>query len=83
MEARMPPADKNGEHTQAEEIKVPHKLDYNSPKPREPSRFWSELFSEIRSEFAEIPLWLLLAVGGIVMMLITSFFYGVYLLGRA
>ena len=41
---------------------MPQKLDYHGPERRQPSWtqwFWSGLWPEIRSEFAGVPLWLL------------------------
>jgi len=62
---------------------MPPVIDYHTPKTRERSRFWPELWSEIRSEFSEIPVWLLCAVGGLLLTMIGGFFYIAYIVSNA
>jgi hypothetical protein len=62
---------------------VPVKLDYRGLERREPSSgWWAGLWSEFRSELAEIPVWLLVAVGGLVMAIFIGFIYGWYVLAN-
>ena len=54
------------------------KLDYRGPERREPTWagwFWSGLWGEVRSELAEIPLWLLVPFGGLLAAVVGGFVY--------
>jgi hypothetical protein len=56
----------------------PQKLDYHGPETLAPSWtrwFWSGLWSEIRSELADVPLWLLVPFVGLVMAVLAGLLY--------
>jgi hypothetical protein len=52
---------------------VTPKLDYRTAEKREPSWFWSGLWSEIRSEFEDVPLWLMAPLAALLLMLVAAF----------
>jgi hypothetical protein len=61
---------------------VPGPLDYyRRPKPDELSGFrwfWAGLWPEVRSEFAEIPAWLLIFFGGLALALVGSVVFAIF-----